>query len=607
MKRFAIGLVLAASACSSPNKPVAPPPAPAGLVTPTPGTLSRIDPSVVEETDTYVIRRLPKDKYIKVDDRHIRSPIARPLIEFFKEDDKYYYVSSPKAIPGEAELKSLTPTPSGPTAVPVPGTAGLSGHDARPTSRTCCRRACPSKIRLEKVAANGLPQKGLWRASFEMADFNGDGILDIVCTTDRLGDGKLHIWIGDGKGHFTPWTVSYSQGGKPLERFSIDYGGVAVGDIDGDGKLDVVCRVARLRPGLPVRRREGKLRGRRGPAWPGSDFSSQAVVSLDADGNGKLDIVASRGLRRIQRGRGRRQDPDPVVPLPRPRQGLGGQAGRAGRRLLLQHASRLGLRPRRQKDVLTGSHYTGALTLLWRNAGDGTFPPVQFDAIEGYSYHFSTAPGTFGADRAAAFADGYSMQANVPNPMRACGITLYVYRDGNWTRQRAWRKKDFKAYLFGLAMGDLDGDRLDDIVFPDNEGRSCGSSSRSPTAASRRQRRPTSRSSIRRASASGWPTSTATAVWTSCSRRRWPRPTLARRAAGTCTSTGSKRPRPSGVTGFFMTRKHKIPLFSLTWHNSGAIIQISGAPCGLQTNELSRFCGCNKSKCREVMGSFEGR
>lgn len=468
MKRFAIGLLFAASACSSPNRPVAPPPAPAGLATPTPGILTRIDPSVVEETDTYVIRRLPKDKYVKVDDHHIRSVIARSLIVFFKEDENYYYVSSPKAIPGEAELKSLTPTPATPGAAaslerpPSPGVSAADFEDLLPAR-------APSKIRLEKVAANGLPQKGLWRASFEMADFNGDGKLDILSPTARLGDGRVHIWISDGKGSFTPWKLTYTQGGKPLERFSIDYGGVAAGDIDGDGHLDVVSASHGF--GLVSLFGDGKGSFevvRAGLA--GKDFSSQAVVLLDADGNGKLDIVASRDSGESKEGEGVDKSQIRLFRF------LGRDKGWEVKRDALVggfysntlHAwdyNRDG-----KKDVLTGSHYTGALTLLWKNAGDGTFPPVQFDAIEGYSYHFSTAPGTFGADRASAFADGFAMQANVPNPTRACGITLYVYRDGKWTRERAWRKKDFKAYLFGLAVGDLDGDKLDDVVFADNEG-----------------------------------------------------------------------------------------------------------------------------------------
>jgi hypothetical protein len=58
--------------------------------------LSRIDPNVIEETDTYVIRRLPKSQYIKVDSTHIRLPIVAKPIEFYKEDENYYYTSTPK-------------------------------------------------------------------------------------------------------------------------------------------------------------------------------------------------------------------------------------------------------------------------------------------------------------------------------------------------------------------------------------------------------------------------------------------------------------------------------------------------------------------------------
>ena len=123
-----------------------------------------------------------------------------------------------------------------------------------------------------------------------------------------------------------------------------------------------------------------------------------------------------------------------------------------------------------RKSVLTGSNYTGALTLLWKNDG-GKFSPVPFDAIELYAYHFATAPGTFGKERLPAFADSYFSQANVPDPTRAVGISLYVLRDGKWERHRIWREKEGRASITAIAMGDMNGDGLDDVVFADNGNR----------------------------------------------------------------------------------------------------------------------------------------
>jgi FG-GAP-like repeat len=471
-------LLLAAAATSGtaqttpkPTAKARKPAAPAPRATPTPGILSRIDPDVVEETDTYVIRRYPKDKYVKTDDRHIKHPNLGQPVEFFKEDDKYYYISQPKTIPGEKELKeALRPTPVAPGVRQAddPGKPLSIGVTAADFEDLLPSRE-PGRLKLERVSATGLPTSGQWRASFVTYDANKDKKADIVAPPARIGDGKLHVWIGDGKGAFSAWPISLVEG-PTAERVSLDYGGVAMADIDGDGNADIVS--ASHMNGLVSAFGDGKggfqvLR----TGLPGRDYSAQAVVLLDVNGDGKLDIVASRDSTEIKQGEGvDRTQVRVYLFLGRDKGWEWKKDGIVGafysNSLYAWDYDADG-----KKDVLTGSHYTGALTLLWKSAGDGTFTPVQFDAIEPYSYHFATAPGTFGKARIPSYVDAYSMQANVPETLRASGLSIYTYENGTWTKRRIWRQKEWKAYLFGLAYGDLDRDGLDDLLFVDNTVR----------------------------------------------------------------------------------------------------------------------------------------
>jgi len=61
-----------------------------------------------------------------------------------------------------------------------------------------------------------------------VGDFNGDGKLDLVAAND--GSNNVTIFLGNGDGTFQP-AVNYGVGEAPTS--------VAVGDFNGDGKLDL--------------------------------------------------------------------------------------------------------------------------------------------------------------------------------------------------------------------------------------------------------------------------------------------------------------------------------------------------------------------------------
>jgi hypothetical protein len=468
---WALGPVLAvlaagAAGCSA-SGASSPSAAPAGgskavSPTPTPPLLSRANPNIIEEDDLHVVERFPKNEYIRIDDRYFRSPIITMPVQYFKEDEKYFYVYTYKR---NAETEAIdralkqTPTPAMPPPGTTPTPAGPSPSDFE--DLTLPREA--GRIKLQAVAAAGLPASGLWRASFVVADMNGDGIPDIVSPPARLGDAAVHVWLGDGKGGFSPWPLKFVEDGKPAP-FAMDYGAVAVGDIDGDGHPDIVT--ASHSAGLVALFGDGKGTfriERRG--LPSRNFSSQAITLVDADGDGKLDIVASSdGII----GATTSQDQIRVYLF----RGTAGfeykEDGLLGG-LYSNSLQAWDYDGDGRKDILTGSYFIGGLTLLWKNRGDGRFDPVRFPAIEIYAYHFASVPGTFGKERSAAFADAYLMITNDPQPVRATGISVYGLEKGNWVRHRVWRKKAGQTAQYALAMGDLDGDGLDDIVFADSE------------------------------------------------------------------------------------------------------------------------------------------
>jgi hypothetical protein len=75
---------------------------------------------------------------------------------------------------------------------------------------------------------------GVDPAAMQLADLDGDGLVDLVVASPR--DGGIALLRGTPGGGFSPPEI-YTAGGSPV--------GLAIGPIDGDGQLDVVAAVTR--------------------------------------------------------------------------------------------------------------------------------------------------------------------------------------------------------------------------------------------------------------------------------------------------------------------------------------------------------------------------
>jgi hypothetical protein len=128
--------------------------------------------------------------------------------------------------------------------------------------------------------------------SIAVADFNGDGNLDLVETCASVDDqpcNLLLIQFGNGDG-----TFMHSSG---IPGIPLDFSGsqsVAVGDFNGDGKPDLAVTNSGANGVNVFLNREGGLSAV--SAIPATGNSPTSIVAADVNGDGKLDLaVANSG------------------------------------------------------------------------------------------------------------------------------------------------------------------------------------------------------------------------------------------------------------------------------------------------------------------------
>lgn len=141
---------------------------------------------------------------------------------------------------------------------------------------------------------------GIAGQSLRVADVNGDGKPDVIvvnsCATNFCLNGEVSVLLADGKGTFQP-AVPYDSGGYEATA-------VTVADVNGDGKPDLLvtsgCAV-NINCGFTALGVVGVLLGNGDgtfqPAvvYDSGGLGATSVAVTDINGDGKLDLIVANG------------------------------------------------------------------------------------------------------------------------------------------------------------------------------------------------------------------------------------------------------------------------------------------------------------------------
>jgi FG-GAP-like repeat/FG-GAP repeat len=418
-----------------------------------------------ETGQQYFILEVPRieGQFVWVSEDEVRLRGGLPL-KLLRYDDKTFY----------AKITKVDPAANAPV------------RSNKTTPQDLEKAAASYKVELPVVSRlrfvpfdTGLPRRGQWRNGFDIGDMNGDGQLDIIHGAARKGAARPVVFLGDGKGTWRVW-----QEARFPDTVRYDYGDVAVADWNGDGQMDVALGMHIL--GLRALVGDGKggfklwtegldyRTPRAGDPPPG--FSSRAITAVDWNGDKRPDLLAlGEGMHLNVAG----EKPEvaeagssfgPAVYLNEGsgawvRQDQGTDSGQLfGDSLATGDFNGDG-----RRDFVTSASFVGRQDLIHLGREKG-WEKARLE-LRPRGYVTAVAAGDFDNDQRDDVAVAY---INSELGVLRSGIDVFLARPGkdglSWERH-GLAAVDGRNGYFAMDTGDLDGDKLVDLVALTDDGQ----------------------------------------------------------------------------------------------------------------------------------------
>ena len=314
------------------------------------------------------------------------------------------------------------------------------------------------KSLLFEARNDGLPSSGRWQMGFAVGDMNEDGNPDLVFPPRRKGyPVQPMVLIGDGAGNFEQWNEA-----RWPSSIRMDYGGVAVADLDGDGHQDIALAVHFGGQSVFYGNGKGDFTRAERLQSPDPRITSRAVTAADFDGDGKTDLAFVAEIdydmktnKTIDGGASvwvlyRRDGSWKIATEGFPPS----QIADVIRSVDIDGDGRL--------DLVVSSNNVGERRLVYLNQGEEKWRSAPFNGVLSSAYHFDVEAvegEIFSTFVQFKLVDGKTTALN--------GLIAYpfAFREKGWVDGKpiVWDRERTKVF-FRIALGDLNADGRTDIV-----------------------------------------------------------------------------------------------------------------------------------------------